>query len=190
MRTSQLSRLTPRHVHIAGAVLLMILGVAFAYFQGRPVVAARAELRTLTEELAARRQTLQQLQASRKDAEVRAAALRAELAERLLKLVPRSHLNERLEQLSRVVEASGMRVDKLTPAEATANGAIPSLRLRLAGHGPYEACERLIGTLHTSFVDTAITSIQLRAAPENPESPVHLDLELLWYTADEASPSR
>ena len=176
----------PQYVHGAGAGVLVLAGIAFMYFQAGPVVAARAHLRELNSELATRKESLVQAQVSRKDTEARVAAMRAQLKERLLPLVPTSRLNERLEQLSQLAEASGMTVDRLSPAEAATKGPFPAVQLKLVGQGPYEACERLIGTLHGSFEDTAITSLHVKGTPENAGAPVSLDLELLWYTAADA----
>ncbi len=185
MPTSMFAGLSPQHVHGAGIALMVAAVGGFAYFQARPVVAARAEVRTLTTQLADEREALDQAHLSRKGAEARVGELRGQLAGRLVSLVPRSHLNERLEQLSQMVETSGMTVDRLTPAETATMGPFPSLQLRLVSHGPFRACERLIGSLHTTFPDTAITSVRVKATPENPDEPVAVDVELLWYTAAE-----
>lgn len=179
--------IAPKYIHGTGVFVLAVAGAAFAYFQGRPVVAARAKVRQLTTELAERRESLQQVQTSRKDTDARVTAAKAQLAERLVALAPLSQLNERLEQLSQLAEAAGMTVDRLTPAEAASKGPFPSLQLRLIGRGPSAACERLIETLHGSFVDTTITSLHVKGTPENTEALVNVDLELLWYTAADAT---
>jgi len=190
MKRLNAAGLSPQYIHGAGVALLLLTGVGFVHFQARPAVAARAHTRSLDEELKTRRESLQQLQSSRKDAEGRVVALRGQLADRLMHLVPKSHLNERLEQLSRLVETSGMSVERLAPVDTVTSGPFPSLQLRLVGHGPYDACERLMGTLHSTFVDIAITSLRVKATPENPAAVVNLDLELLWYTAADAPGAR
>lgn len=180
----------PQYIHGTGVAVLVLATGAFTYFQARPIVAARVHVRELTEELAARKESLQQIQISRKDTEARVAAMKDQLKERLLPLVPTSHLNERLEQLSQLAEASGMTVDKLSPAEGATGGPFPAIQLKLVGQGPYEACEHLMGALHATFEDTAITSLHVRGTPENPGAPVSVDLELLWYTAADAPAAR
>jgi hypothetical protein len=181
-----MARLEPGHVHGAGVALVLVGVGAFGYFQARPVLAARAEARALAGEIESQRQSLQQAQSSRKDAERRIGAVRSQLAARVLPLLPQSHLNERLEELSQLVEASGIKVDKLSPADTDSPGPFPTLALHLVGRGPYAACERLMDTLHTTLVDTAVTSLHIGASPENPDAPVNLDIELLWYTAADA----
>ncbi len=190
MIAALIARLSPAYVHTAGAALLIASIGAFTYFQARPIVHARAEARALQAELADRRAALQQAQASSRTIAASITSARSALAERLMQLVPRSHLNERLEALSGLVEAAGMQVDRLAPGDVVVTGPFPAVPLQLAGHGPYQACQKLVESLHTAFADTAITGLRVKATPENPDAPATLEVELLWYTAADDTASR
>lgn len=180
------NRLAPWHVHAAGALLTLAACAAFGAFLVRPLLAARAQAHARAADLAAQHQSLQDLRSARKDTDIRLIAVSKQLEEQTVRLEPKSRLNERLDQLTELAGAAGLQVHRLSPGVSSEGARHSATVLHLTGRGPFAACDRFVASIHSRFNDTAVITLHLTAPPENTDSPVDLNVELLWYTAPDA----
>ena len=169
-------------VNAIGAVALVVMLLGFFTLVVQPALGRRASARAQAIELAARRDEVVRLRASRQDTETRLASVRRIVAEQSVKLESRAHVNQRLDRLTVLANACGVQVGKLSPgatADASRHG---TMSLRFTGTAPYDACQLFIAGLHRTFNDTALTTLRLAATPGSP-GPVTMELDLLWFTA-------
>jgi hypothetical protein len=169
-------------VDAAGALAMILLGVACYLLVAQPLLDRRSVARSQEVELTTKRENLARTRLSRQDAEARLSNVRAAVSSQSVQLEPRSQVNTRLDALTRLAADSGIGVERLAPGPTSDGARHGTMTLLLTGKADYRSCESFVARLHRSFNDTAVTTLRLASVPESGR-PVSVELELLWFTA-------
>lgn len=182
MNTRIASRMQPWHVDTIGVCILVAVGAVCYVALAQPMLDRRAIAKSQAVEMGAKRDSLTRTRAARQDAEARLIEVRANVNAQSVKLEPRSHVNTRLDAITRLAAEAGIGVNRLAPGITADGPRHGTMTLHLTGKADYHSCEEFVARLHRSFNDTAVTTLRLAGAPESAE-PVTVELELLWFTA-------
>jgi len=101
-----------------------------------------------------------------------------------------SSQNERLAQLTRTAEASGLLLVEMQPGGASWDRRFGAVPIRMTGSGGYEAFTRFLVHLASDFPDVRVAGFSLAGQPGETRSPSTYTTELIWFTLPEGSPSR
>lgn len=176
-------------IDAAGALLCAAL-VAGAYFiHVRPESDAKAALDGQREALAALLDESARERDLTASAERRHRAAENLVASSPVQLLPVSRLNERISDLARCAEESGLRVDQITSGLPTTESRARIVSIRFVGSGGYEQAWTFLREIKTSFVDTSVSAFRLSGNPGAHDQPGSISVDLRWFAAPDGTDS-
>lgn len=174
-------------IDAAGAILCAALLAGGYFLHVRPESDARAALDGQREELAVL------LDESARERDLAASAeRRRSIAENLVasspvQLLPVSRLNERISELARCAEDSGLRVDQITSGLPATENRARVVSIRFVGSGGFEQAWTFLREIKTSFVDTSVSAFRVSGNPGAHEQPGSISVDLRWFAAPDGT---
>lgn len=155
-----------------------------------PVFAARAAE-------AERRQAIMDVEAEMMSQEQGVLRLKAELGSARaalsasrVRLLGVGELNQRVGRLAKAATEAGLKVEQITPGEASTKGRVATVPVRLVARSTFASACAFLWQLHDEFPDVAVEAMRLDAGPEDKPGTVQpgaLDLRIIWHASADST---
>ena len=184
MKQTPAGKLSPWRIYLCGAVVCAALS-AGAYLAGvRPAVRRHAEQVARRAELRDRKHKAAGLAAELQNARTQLSAVNEALRSRSLRLQPASRVNDRISDLTKLTEGSGLTIDEMRPAGVVEGRDYKTVAILVAGNGTYPACAAFLHRLRERFPDMAVRSFETTNNSTPPETPAAtFQFDLTWHAA-------
>ena len=171
-------------IYVCGAVVCVAL-TAGAYAVGvRPAVRRHAEQVARQADLRARKQKAAALANELQSARSQLAAVNDALRSRSLRLQPASRVNDRISDLTKLTEGSGLTIDEMRPGVIAEGRDYKTVAILVAGNGTYPACATFLHRLREKFPDMAVRSFETTNNSTSPDAPAAtFQFDLTWHAA-------
>jgi hypothetical protein len=175
--------------HASGSAVLAALAVAGWFVLVRPMTAARHAYGELAASMVADRDELER--ARQQEGAIRQAAEKAiaSLAARPLMLEPATAVNTRLQAITDLAAATGVRVDTIEAGRPDDFGKYAIILIQLTARGPYVRVQAFLQALHEKMPDVEVASMELSGrSSDGPGGGAGLGmmLKMRWHTAGSA----
>jgi len=110
------------------------------------------------------------------------ASLRAGLRKHKIRLESAGNVNQRIAELAKLAEATGLAVDGVQPGEANRLGPYTMVPANVQATGTYPTCVAFLRALKQTFPDTSVDSFDLTRRPDATDGSAGFRVQLLWYT--------
>ncbi len=135
MNTRYASRLQPWNVDAVGVVVILVVGAVCYLLLAEPLMERRGTARAQAVDLGAKREMLARTRAARQESEVRLVNVKAAVSAQSVQLESRTHVNKRLDALTRLAAESGIAVGRLAPGPTADGARHGTMTLLLTGKG-------------------------------------------------------
>ena len=99
-----------------------------------------------------------------------------------LRLESSGTVNQRIAELARLAEATGLAVDGVQPGEAGRLGPYATVPTNVRASGKYPLCVAFLRALKQAFPDTSVDSFELTRKSDAEDGSAEFRVQLLWYT--------
>lgn len=167
-------------IDLAGAACVLALAGGVYFLGARPHMLARTE----RAEAVIQEQRLlavldrARFEQRRVDEDLQKAA--ADIGARMIELRPVSDRNRVIAELAGVAADAGLRIDSVSPGEAQRGRLMTVTGIRLAGRGDPGAFGSYLRSIHESFPDIALRTMELVALGQEAKDGVSFSVDLAW----------
>ncbi len=167
-------------IDLAGAACVLALAGGVFFFGVRPHMLARSERAQAAEREQSLQRVLDQARAEQRRVEADLQKAAADIGARLIELRPVSDRNRVIAELAGVAADAGLRVDSVSPGEAQRGRLMTVTGIRLAGRGDPGAFAGYLKSLHESFPDIALRTMEVVALGQEAKDGVSFSVDLAW----------
>jgi Tfp pilus assembly protein PilO len=173
-----------------GAGVCAALAGAWYLVGYSPLAEARAQRESLQASVDEQRETASHLVKVQRGYE----HSRQEIGEKIEKLNvhlgPADELLQRMSQLTASAKKAGLTLDETKPGVASPHERFITVPIHMTGTGSYVQCTQFLHDLREHFRDTGVVGMAMQGEPAQSEKPARFTLELVWYAAKVAPPSK
>lgn len=170
-------------VHAVGAGVAAVLTLGFYAASVHPLLRQKQTDRALARELAALEARNTELAQEVADLDGQLSMLETRVRQMPLQLKAASRVNERVDDLARLANESGLQVDALQPGAPLERDRFIKVPLRLGGAGTYKTCASFLHALRDRFPDMGLASVELAGNPSAHDGAGRFIFNLVWYAA-------
>ena len=184
MKQTQSGNFRPWRIYLCGAIVSAALSVGTYALGVRPAIHRRAEQVVRHAELKARKQKAAALAGELHATRSQLTAVNDALRSRSLRLQPASRVIDRIAELTKLTEGSGLTIDEMRPGAVVDGRDYKTVAILVAGNGTYPACATFLHRLREKFPDMAVRSFQTTNNSTSPETPAATyQFDLTWHAA-------
>jgi len=182
MRNMNGNQLSLWSVDVAGLVACAGITATIYLFGILPLLEKRTEAAEAQATLAFQARQLRRLTAAHSDLNQNLVNLEESLPKTDVKLLPISHLNQRLDDLIQLAHGSHLTIDEIHPGEIINKSHHKEFMISLRGTGTYQTWTDFISRLHQKFPDIQVQKLMLEANAKVTPPIATSQMELIWFT--------
>jgi len=186
MNLNWLASFKPRHIDLAGVVIMAAGALGLLMPRVNPLLRSTAHIEQQRAQLAIARRNEKDFNEFLADQRTRLAEARASLRKEKIHLESARNINQRIASLTSLAAGAGLSIDEVLPGPTKRSPRFDRVPVRMNGTGSYPTCVAFLCKLTRTFPDTSVGSFELSGDPQKPGSPARFHLDLIWYAAAEA----
>ncbi len=175
---------------IDGIAMLFCLMVSAGVYGGlvAPMLSKRATLVQQKEQLTREEQKCSRLNSAVLAMRKRCNTLQEELETGAVQLDPTSRMNQRIAQLTALLQEHDLVLEDIQTLPAIAHRRCDLLPIRMVGTGNYPASTQFLNALYEELPDMTICNVSLSGAPGVPTFIGQFAFDLCWFAAPSQDP--
>jgi hypothetical protein len=173
-------------VHAIGGGVVTAVAVATWLVVLQPVAQARQTYGALVSRLAGERAGLEAAREAEKNGRMAAEAAAASLAAHPLVLEPATAVNQRLQAVSELAGAAGVRVDTIEAGRPDGFEKYGVLPVQLSGRGTFAGLRGFLEGLQTQMPDMEVAASEVSGRYTEKGMGQSVLIKLRWHTAPQA----
>ncbi len=160
------------------AVMASIAG----YFSGiQPVIENTHASMVLDARLNNQTHTLSQKYNTVSSQEKSLAKLMNDISANQINLLPSSHRNNQIAQITQLADQMGVTIQKIKPENAITGQHYQTIPINLSGAGTYRSCTHFFNSLHANYNDVGIASFEMIGNPSKPDGSATFKANIHWF---------
>ena len=168
-------------IHAAGMGFCVVLTLVGHYFGIHPLFEAHARGVEQRQELADRRDAVEQFTTILEGLKQRRDEIRGHWAQLPAELEPLNRLNVRLAQFTQLAADSGLTISKIVPGPAVATQSSQNVPIQLTGTGTYQSCALMLQNFYRDCHDARLAGWELASDPVEDTEQVGFVLDIIWH---------